>query len=182
MIMFVWMVVFGSWKCVEVSDVCKGTKASCILGWATDLMQAGGLGSGNWSSPSSLCGHAHPASCNSVYWRLQGYSLPSTGTLFQFKSPSKDQEEIISIVTTCVFWRPDIQEDVIKPARYTTWWPYVTISCKVHIKTYSALRKYSAPLNFATFCHISGFKQTVKDTLHAYHTSWSRKFTYTLAK
>ena len=23
---------------------------------------------------------------------------------------------------------------------------------------YSALRKYSAPLNFATFCHISGFK------------------------
>ena len=24
--------------------------------------------------------------------------------------------------------------------------------------TYSALRKYSAPLNFATFCHISGFK------------------------
>ena len=27
-----------------------------------------------------------------------------------------------------------------------------------HIGTYSALRKYSAPLNFATFCHISGFK------------------------
>ncbi|CDQ93683.1 unnamed protein product [Oncorhynchus mykiss] len=25
-------------------------------------------------------------------------------------------------------------------------------------RTYSALRKYSAPLNFATFCHISGFK------------------------
>jgi hypothetical protein len=24
--------------------------------------------------------------------------------------------------------------------------------------SYSALRKYSAPLNFATFCHISGFK------------------------
>ena len=27
-----------------------------------------------------------------------------------------------------------------------------------HTPTYSALRKYSAPLNFATFCHISGFK------------------------
>ena len=27
-----------------------------------------------------------------------------------------------------------------------------------HLWTYSALRKYSAPLNFATFCHISGFK------------------------
>ena len=27
---------------------------------------------------------------------------------------------------------------------------------------YSALRKYSAPLNFATFCHISGFKQRYK--------------------
>ena len=26
------------------------------------------------------------------------------------------------------------------------------------IHLYSALRKYSAPLNFATFCHISGFK------------------------
>ena len=26
------------------------------------------------------------------------------------------------------------------------------------IQIYSALRKYSAPLNFATFCHISGFK------------------------
>ena len=25
-------------------------------------------------------------------------------------------------------------------------------------RMYSALRKYSAPLNFATFCHISGFK------------------------
>ena len=28
----------------------------------------------------------------------------------------------------------------------------------VCIYIYSALRKYSAPLNFATFCHISGFK------------------------
>jgi hypothetical protein len=27
---------------------------------------------------------------------------------------------------------------------------------------YSALRKYSAPLNFATFCHISGFKHRYK--------------------
>jgi hypothetical protein len=26
------------------------------------------------------------------------------------------------------------------------------------MKKYSALRKYSAPLNFATLCHISGFK------------------------
>ncbi|CDQ94234.1 unnamed protein product, partial [Oncorhynchus mykiss] len=26
------------------------------------------------------------------------------------------------------------------------------------LQAYSALRKYSAPLNFATFCHISGFK------------------------
>ena len=30
------------------------------------------------------------------------------------------------------------------------------IGCFVFV--YSALRKYSAPLNFATFCHISGFK------------------------
>lgn len=109
--MFVWMIVFWRWKCVEGSGVCKGTKASCIPGWATDEMQAGGLGSGNWSSLSSLCGHTNPARCNSVNWRIQGYSLPSTGTLFQFKSPSKDQEEIISIVTTSFFWRPDIQED-----------------------------------------------------------------------
>ena len=29
-------------------------------------------------------------------------------------------------------------------------------------RIYSALRKYSPPLNFATFCHISGFKH--KDT------------------
>ena len=27
---------------------------------------------------------------------------------------------------------------------------------------YNALRKYSAPLNFSTFCHISGFKQRYK--------------------
>ncbi|CDQ94157.1 unnamed protein product, partial [Oncorhynchus mykiss] len=31
---------------------------------------------------------------------------------------------------------------------------YLCILCHI----YSALRKYSAPLNFATFCHISGFK------------------------
>ena len=30
------------------------------------------------------------------------------------------------------------------------------------LNTYCALRKYSAPLNFATFCHISGFKQRYK--------------------
>ena len=35
--------------------------------------------------------------------------------------------------------------------------PPILISCSC-TPTYSALRKYSAPLNFATFCHISGFK------------------------
>ncbi|CDQ71494.1 unnamed protein product [Oncorhynchus mykiss] len=37
----------------------------------------------------------------------------------------------------------------------------VTILCSPVLQLhtgYSALRKYSAPLNFATFCHISGFK------------------------
>ena len=31
-----------------------------------------------------------------------------------------------------------------------------TLEC--FLSKYSALRKYSAPLNFATLCHISGFK------------------------
>ena len=31
-------------------------------------------------------------------------------------------------------------------------------SILLNLSIYSALRKYSAPLNFATFCHISGFK------------------------
>ncbi|CDQ81052.1 unnamed protein product [Oncorhynchus mykiss] len=44
-------------------------------------------------------------------------------------------------------------------------WTYQPKSLEKHtdsilgwVSIYSALRKYSAPLNFATFCHISGFK------------------------
>jgi hypothetical protein len=33
-----------------------------------------------------------------------------------------------------------------------------TLPYHCNYSIYSALRKYSAPLNFATFCHISGFK------------------------
>ncbi|CDR00204.1 unnamed protein product, partial [Oncorhynchus mykiss] len=43
------------------------------------------------------------------------------------------------------------------------------VELQQHIFTYSALRKYSAPLNFATFCHISGFKH--KDIKLKYQTT-----------
>ena len=39
----------------------------------------------------------------------------------------------------------------------------------IYIYIYSPLRKYSAPLNFATFCHISGFKHIVKNQQQVGH-------------
>ena len=46
----------------------------------------------------------------------------------------------------------------VTPKSQCSDWEHCSFALRFKKDIYSALRKYSAPLNFATFCHISGYK------------------------
>jgi hypothetical protein len=76
------------------------------------------------------------------------------------KSYQRDMKNCNVFCFTELFLHDDVK--IIQLAGYTLHWQDRTAASSKtpggSICIYSALRKCSAPLNFATFCHISGFK------------------------